>query len=372
MKKYALLLIVSVLVATGISGQEAQVWKTVKNQEIKNLVLTHPTLYNLKAMKNLLDQKFLSLDGYRLIGAFHKHERYDYEQSRNYIDTASFSGVEVYLHEFTDTIYQEVIYRENPLSDDYRKILENSEGVVFFGGPDLPPKVYDEKTSLHTSIYDPYRHYFELSFLFHLLGGYQDGEFEPLLNEHPDYLIYGFCLGMQTMNVATGGTMIQDIPSEIYNLQYVEDVLKLDPARLHRNYHNRLSIEEDLLSGHFHRINLETPFFSGEPELKNVTPSVYSNHHQAVDDIGKGFQIAAASMDGKVVEALRHEKFSNVLGVQFHPEAVFLYDEEDNFQISPDDTSFMTGPEMLKKTNSLEFHRKFWKEFQQKLNIEKD
>lgn len=43
---------------------------------------------------------------------------------------------------------------------------------------------------------------------------------------------------MQTMNVATGGTLIQDIPSEIYKLQYVEDVLKLDPARLHRNYHN--------------------------------------------------------------------------------------------------------------------------------------
>ncbi len=95
------------------------------------------------------------------------------------------------------------------LGDDYRKIFEHSEGTVFFGGPDLPPEVYNEKTSLHTSIYDPYRHYFELSFLFHLLGGYQAEKFEPLLKEDPDYLIYGFCLGMQTMNVATGGTMMQ-------------------------------------------------------------------------------------------------------------------------------------------------------------------
>jgi hypothetical protein len=101
MKKYALLLIVSVLVATVISGQEIQVLKTGKNQEIKNLVLTHPTVYNLQAMKKLLAQNLLSLDGYRLIGACHRDERYDYGQSRNYIDTASFSGVEVYLHEFT-------------------------------------------------------------------------------------------------------------------------------------------------------------------------------------------------------------------------------------------------------------------------------
>lgn len=368
MKKNALLLIVLIFTSFSTFAQGEEIWENDEKKKLNNLVLTHPTVSNLKAISNLIAKNMISLSDYRIIGVYHEKERYEYKASRNYVDTASALSIDVYFHQFVDTIHPGLLYRENPLTDDYRKIFNHSEGVIFFGGPDLPPEVYNEKTSLYTSIYDPYRHYFELSFLFHLLGGYQNEDFEALLKENPDYLIYGFCLGMQTMNVATGGTLIQDIPSEVYDMHYVEDILKLDTSRLHRNYYNRISMSSDLLSGHFHRIHLKSSRYSGELNLKNTTPSVYSNHHQAVDAIGKGFQVWAASMDGKIVEGMQHEKYSNVVGMQFHPEAVFLYDAGQNFRLTPDDTVSFTGPQILRETHSMEFHGKFWENFQQRLN----
>ena len=368
MKKCAFLLIVSIVVSSITFAQKKEgVWQNRNNGEFHNLVLTHPTVSNLKTIKYLLANNLISLKNFRFIGVYHEDERYNYENSVNYIDTASCQGIKFYLHQFTDTIHEDILYKQNVLSDDFRKIFKNSEGVVFFGGPDLPPDVYNEKTSLHTSVYDPYRHYFELSFLFHLLGGNQNRDFEPLLGNNPDYLIYGFCLGMQTMNVATGGTMVQDIPSEIYNMQYVEDILKMDPNRLHRNYYNRINMQKDLLSGHFHRIHFQSSLYPDKLDLDNTIPSVYSNHHQAVDDIGKGFQVRATSVDGKIVEMLQHKQYDNVIGVQFHPEAAFLYDAGENFRLAPEDSISFTGPQILQKTHSMEFHRKFWKNFQQRL-----
>jgi len=368
MKKYAFLLIVAIVVSSAAFSQKEGSRENEEKRDLNNLVLTHPTVSNLKAIGNLIDNGLIDPENYRITGVYHADERYDYKDSRKYIDTASILSVDIYLHEFSDTIHPGLLFRQNALTDDYKKIFKHSEGVVFFGGPDLPPEVYNEKTSLLTSIYDPHRHYFELSFLFHLLGGFQNEDFEPLLNQNPDYLIYGFCLGLQTMNVATGGTLIQDIPSEIYEMNYVEDVLKLDPNRLHRNYHKRISMAGDLLSGHFHRIHFQSTRYFNELHTENSTPSVYSNHHQAVKDIGKGFKVIAASMDGRIAEAIQHEKYSNVVGVQFHPEAAFLYDDGENFRLTPEDSVSFTGPQILQETHSMEFHRKFWENFQQRLN----
>ncbi|MFP4619834.1 MAG: gamma-glutamyl-gamma-aminobutyrate hydrolase family protein [Bacteroidales bacterium] len=369
MKKYAILLIVSVIFVPSASfAQRTGLWGSDGNDSPDNLVLTHPTVSNLKKIAHLVDKNLINLENYTIIGIYHEDEQYEYESSRNYVDTASLSGLNIYLHGFSDTIHPELLYKQNSLTDDFRKIFTHSRGVIFFGGPDLPPEVYDEKTSLHTSVYDPYRHYFELSFLFHLLGGYQNDDLEPLLSKYPDYLIYGFCLGMQTMNVAAGGTLIQDIPVEVYNLHFVEDVLKLDPDRLHRNYYNRLSMEDDLLSGHFHRIHFKSAEFFNGLDLDNTTPSVYSNHHQAVKNLGKGFQVKATSIDGEIVEMIQHKKYGNVIGVQFHPEAPFLYDAEEKFRLTPDDSVSFTGPQILQETHSMEFHRKFWENFQQRLN----
>ena len=368
MKKISVLfLFLGLLVSSGLRGQENTDKPLNSDPATHNLLLTHPTVHNLKVMVNLFKQELIELKDYRLVGVYHELERYDYDQSKAFIDTLNYNGPQIFLRELRDSISSDLLYGNNPLSDDFRILFRQSQGVIFFGGPDMPPEVYGEKTHLHTSVWDPYRHYFELSFLYHLLGGSQSEDYQGLIGQDPDYLVYGFCLGMQTMNVATGGSMVQDIPSEIYGLNYVEDILKMDRDRLHRNYNNRLSIEKDLLGGHFHRVHFTCPSLSKRWKIENFHPLVYSSHHQAVEKVGKGFQIAATSMDGKIIEGLRHKDFDHVIGVQFHPEALLLYDSTARYRVAPGDQRSFTGPGILKKARSMEFHRQFWHDFNRRL-----
>ena len=66
-------------------------------------------------------------------------------------------------------------------------------------------------------------------------------------------------------------------------------------------------------------------------------PYIASSHHQAIDDLGLGFKVVAWSLDDQIIEAIEHEKFPNVLGVQFHPEYRKLWDATPEFKYSPDD-----------------------------------
>ncbi|GEM_PF-473333 len=338
----------------------------LKEGEAKNLLLAHPIVHNLKVMVNLIRRDMVDLSGFQMVGVYHTGERYDYARSRRYLDTVEYEGPEIHLRAIRDSISPGEIYQNNRLTDDYRKMFRQSCGVIFFGGPDLPPRVYGEKTNLHTGIYDPYRHYFELSYVYHLLGGRRGETHEGWIASNPDYLIYGFCLGMQTMNVGTGGTMVQDIPSELYDLHYVEDIVELNRDKTHRNYYGRISMRDDLLSGAFHRVDFKSGDFAERLGMSGLTPLVYSNHHQAVDDIGKGFRVMATSMDGKVVEGVKHTKYKNVRGFQFHPEAPFLYDTTRHYRMGPDEAVF-TGPQKLKQHQGWRFHQAFWQDFSERL-----
>ena len=339
-----------------------------KNEDDKILVLTHPTVSNLKTFATLVEEGLVDLPDYRFVGVFYDKERYNFSETKKFLDTASTLPVDFFLHRIEDTLSKDELFKTNPLTDDFKKIFDNSEGVIFFGGPDLPPSTYKEKTNLLTSIYDPHRHYFELSFLFHLLGGKQQTHYESLLSQNPDYLIYGFCLGMQTMNVAAGGTMIQDIPTQLYGLNFAEDVINQNINKRHRNYHRMLSIDNTLLNGSFHQIHFLKESFLKSFSKEQILPVVYSNHHQAIKTLGKGFEKIATSLDEKVPEAIQHKKFDNVKGVQFHPEARFLYKESDRFKLQPGDTIHTTGEEMLEEGASMDFHKRFWEDFSNRLN----
>ncbi len=330
--------------------------------ELKHLVLAHPTVYNLKTFVNLLEKNLVDLPDTRIVGVFHYKEQFDYSESEKYLDTCKNLHTEIFLHQLTDSISAGELYQSNALSDDFEMIFDNSEGTVFFGGPDLPPVTYGEKTHFLTSIYDPYRHYFELSFLFHLAGGKQDPDFHNFMKERKNYLVYGFCLGMQTMNVAAGGTMVQDIPTEIYGTAFAENILELENDKLHRNYNNHLYIDESLLSGSFHSIEPLENTLIHELAGENSAPLVYSNHHQCVDELGQHYSVMARSMDGRIVEALEHTEYSNVIGVQFHPEAMRLYNPEIRFRMNPGDP-LQTGKNVLIENNSYLFHKAYWKDF---------
>ncbi len=91
--------------------------------------------------------------------------------------------------------------------------------------------------------------------------------------------------------------------------------------QMHRNYHRDQHMDTRLSYYHPHRIR-----FTGDNRISamagNATqhPVVMSSHHQAIQLLSSGWEILATSMDGQVIEAIGHQRYPHVLGVQFHPE----------------------------------------------------
>jgi len=115
--------------------------------------------------------------------------------------------------------------------------------------------------------------------------------------------ILGICYGMQAINVARGGTLIQDIGSQ------VDNSLKHEQGRPLDRYSHTVSIERDSLLGSFESIR------SNGDDVR-----VNSHHHQAVGRLGKDLKAAAWAKDGVIecIQDIRPGHF--VLGLQWHPE----------------------------------------------------
>jgi len=201
------------------------------------------------------------------------------------------------------------------------------------------------------------------------LGGSQNPASIPLLEKNPEYLIVGICLGMQTMNVATGGTLVQDIPLEIYKKKYVEDILKLPADKQHRNYASNIEDSVDLHYGITHPIKvLDESWFYREGLIKQGQfPAVVSSHHQGIEKPGLNFRITATSMDGKIPEAIDHIKFPHVYGFQFHPEVSAIYSYENIYHFSPDGKGSSLRS-VIEQGNGYEFNKALWARFAKILN----
>ncbi len=158
-----------------------------------------------------------------------------------------------------------------------QRYLEQLDGLVLVGGADIPPSAYGEEPHETVKVLTSQRYDFERK----LIAEWLESD-KPLL---------GVCLGMQFTNVVAGGSLIQDIPSEVGT-----DVE-------HRGYHEVL-IE---------------PKSSLAEILGAEKASVKSNHHQAVKVVADGLQVIAQSKDG-VIEALERIKEGFGLFVQWHPE----------------------------------------------------
>lgn len=167
-----------------------------------------------------------------------------------------------------------------PTVDDekiIKRYLEELDGLVLVGGADVPPSAYGEKPNESDYVMTSQRYNFERKLIEKWL---KSGK--PLL---------GVCLGMQFTNVVSGGSLIQDIPSQVGT--EVE----------HRGYHE---------------VQIE-PGSSLAKILGTEKATVKSNHHQAVKDVGKNLRVIAHSKDG-VIEALERIKGGFGLFVQWHPE----------------------------------------------------
>jgi len=342
-----LLLILIFFVSGNVSGNTSH-----------SIILMHPTVNNIKTVLYLTSNSIFEIPNNLLIkGVYHKNGAYDYQRSHEYILKENIKNIT--LIEIPVFLSIQNIYTENECSQTYKQLFEQSIGVIFMGGPDIPPACYGEETNLLTEITDPYRHYLELSFLFHLLGGSQNPEYIPLLEQNPNYAILGICLGMQTMNVATGGTLIQDIPTEIYNTKTSEAVLRMDPEQQHRNYYLHTDTDEELIWGHFHKLHYEegSIFYT----MSKTSPYIWSSHHQCIGKIGKNLLPVAWSTDKKVIEAVVHNKYPNVLGVQFHPEVMAIFNPKTKLKLRSGQAELQSFEEMFPKDKGYDFHLSFWK-----------
>jgi putative glutamine amidotransferase len=323
----------------------------------KRIMLANPTVNNLKIMETLHITGMLNLSDVELVGIYHRHEASDYPKSISH--AASQNLLHISLYALTDTLEASKLFSTNECSDEFQYIVSNTSGAFFFGGPDIPSEIYNELPHPRTVVTDPFRHYVEASFLFHLLGGIQNPSHKAFLETKPEYFITGFCLGMQTMNVATGGTLIQDIPSEIYGMDETAGLQALEQNQVHRNYYAQLKDQcYDVQGSSIHQIKFTKRFQRHLFNPLSVHPNVNSYHHQSIEKLGKGLKAVAHSMDGKIIEAVYHTRYKNVFAVQFHPERTDLYQSKNNFRFSPEDVE-RPLPVWIGE-DGMTFHRAYW------------
>jgi putative glutamine amidotransferase len=158
--------------------------------------------------------------------------------------------------------------------------VEELDGLVLIGGDDIPPDAYGQQPHETVKVMPGRRYDFEKRLIPAWLSSGK-----PIL---------GVCLGMQFTNVVSGGTLIQDIPSQV------------GTEVTHRRKYHRVRIEPNSSLGKL---------------LDNEEAMVYSNHHQAVDKLGQNLKVIAHADDG-VIEAAERVDGGFGLFVQWHPESM--------------------------------------------------
>lgn len=173
-------------------------------------------------------------------------------------------------------------------------LVEGLDGVVLQGGVDVAPESYGEDHMSAQWPGDAVRDAYEIELVRACL--------------ELDKPLLGICRGHQILNVALGGTLYQDVPTQ------VDDPLThVDRAKYERNYHP-IDIAPDS--------RLSRTFGGHTRGLVN------SVHHQAIKDVGEGLLVEAQAEPDGVVEAVRLDSDERwAMGVQWHPE--FQHADED-------------------------------------------
>ncbi len=325
------------------------------------LTVFYPCQGTIEDLLALRDAGALDIPGLSVTGVYHRLEKTDYGRAEEFLREQNIDWIT--LRAVEAPVRSQDIFRRNAWTAEFERILAESDGVIFFGGPDIPPSVYGSPQSFLTQIDDLYRHYLEASAAFHFLGGAGNPGFRPLLEGRPDFPVLGICLGMQTMNVAAGGTLVQDIWSETYKVKTVEQAVALGPKKWHTNPRARLYPRKTVFPYILHVIRFAPggKFASLMGMSMLDQPSVLSAHHQQMGKLGPELRVEAFSADGKVIEALSHVRFPNVLGVQFHPEFDILWTGDTLYDLIPGDTSPLTVRGYLENNPpSIAFHRNLW------------
>lgn len=363
--KFTFLLALCAL-STGLpaQGQDRFFDQAEAGSEEVRLVAFYPIVPLLETLAALRQYGFLSLDNLVVVGVYHEGETgdgTDYQSAKRYVEANKLTWIK--FHRVTGELNPGNLFRRNPCSAEFEAVVKKSDGVIFFGGADIPPLLYGQKTSLLSSIETPRRHYLELSFIFHLLGGSQDPGFVPLLRPGSLFPVLGMCLGCQSLNVGRGGTLIQDVWSDVYGKRTFEEAVDIPRANWHRNPFYSLFPGERYIEFVLHPLTLKADgLFCAELGMdEKETPQVLSGHHQALGKLGRGMKVAATSLDGRIIEAIQAVNYPGVLGVQFHPEYRMLWDEKIKSRLTPEDKGLVSFQTRLAgDPASVAFHHKLW------------
>ncbi|HEY4450131.1 MAG TPA: gamma-glutamyl-gamma-aminobutyrate hydrolase family protein [Solirubrobacteraceae bacterium] len=170
--------------------------------------------------------------------------------------------------------------------EDPDQTLELLDGMLLAGGADIDPACYGQERHAETVDTMPERDAFEIALTRAAI--------------ERDMPVLGICRGMQLINVARGGTLLQNLP-DLYG----------------HHEHRRVLGSFD---GADHDVAL-TPGSLAARAAGEVAHATKSHHHQGVDRLGEGLLVSGLSTLDELPEAIELPDRGFVLGVQWHPEA---------------------------------------------------
>ncbi len=168
--------------------------------------------------------------------------------------------------------------------DDLSALLKKLQGILLIGGDDYSPALYGEKPHHTLEPIHPLREKFDLELAKQVLYSKK----MPVL---------GICGGSQLMNIVLGGSLIQDIPSNVPGSKITHS------SSGKNNTHLVYLEDESKLAEIYNQTTLHVP----------------TSHHQSVKKLGIGIKAAAHAEDG-IIEAIELTEHSFAIGVQWHPE----------------------------------------------------
>ena len=169
-------------------------------------------------------------------------------------------------------------------SERAAEALARIDGLLLTGGADIDPARYGEAAHPTTELAPAARDAFELELARAAIAA--------------DLPTLAICRGMQVLNVAAGGTLVQDIPSELPSALAHDVTTPTDPIA------HRVALREGSILSRV---------------LGTSDAPVNSRHHQAVRRSGSGLTIAATAPDG-VIEGIEKPDARFCVGVEWHPE----------------------------------------------------
>lgn len=178
---------------------------------------------------------------------------------------------------------------------DLEQLLTTFDGLLFSGGVDVDPVHWGEEPAPSLGTVDPERDTLELALA------------RLALSSRRELPILGICRGIQLLNIAAGGTVVQDLGSWSSKIRTAVPLLKHSQDAPDWYGTHQVSLAEH---------SMLTSIF-GCAALR-----VNSYHHQAVDKVAPGFVVTAAAPDG-VIEGIEAPGQRFAVGVQWHPERMW-------------------------------------------------